>query len=113
MMTKRKLTPQQVVLKKEFEAMMAKHSKPLERGAKAKGAKSSASPVSKHAMPHVERNRVSTAKSLDTGGGTTAVKRTKVYTGDKVVGVSQMHKSNLVPVFNSEAAKDITKMRRG
>lgn len=113
MTTKRKLTPQQLQLKKDFEKMMQQHSKPLERGAKSKGAKSSAPPLSKHATPHVERNRVSTAKSLDTGGGTTAAKRQKVYTGDKMVGVSQMHKSNLVPVFNDEAAKDITKMRRG
>ena len=37
----------------------------------------------------------------------------KVYTGDKIVGIAAMHKSNLVPVFNEEAAKDISKMRRG
>ena len=37
----------------------------------------------------------------------------KVYTGDKVLGIAVMHKSNLVPIFNDEAARDVSKMRRG
>ena len=36
----------------------------------------------------------------------------KVYTGDAIVGISTMHKSNAVPVFNKQAAIDISKMRR-
>lgn len=36
----------------------------------------------------------------------------KVYTGDKLVGIATMHKSNLVPIFNTEAAEDVAKMRR-
>ena len=36
----------------------------------------------------------------------------KVYTGDKMIGIAVMHKSNAVPVFTEEAAKDISKMRR-
>ncbi len=51
--------------------------------------------------------------SLDTGGGVAAMPAPKVYTGDKIVGIAAMHKSNLVPVFNEQAAKDISKMRRG
>jgi hypothetical protein len=51
--------------------------------------------------------------SVDTGGGVAAMPAPKVYTGDKIVGIAAMHKSNLVPVFNEEAAKDISKMRRG
>ena len=51
--------------------------------------------------------------SLDTGGGIAALPAAKVYTGDKIVGIAAMHKSNLVPVFNEQAAKDISKMRRG
>ena len=34
------------------------------------------------------------------------------YTGDKIIGVSLMHKSNLVPVFNQSDAEDIAHMRR-
>lgn len=51
--------------------------------------------------------------SLDTGAGVAAKAAPKVYTGDKIVGIAAMHKSNLVPVFNEQAAKDISKMRRG
>jgi hypothetical protein len=37
----------------------------------------------------------------------------KVYTGDAMLGVSVLHKSNGVPVFRQEDAVDIAKMRRG
>jgi hypothetical protein len=46
-----------------------------------------------------------------TAGGTTA-KVAKTYTGDQILGISAMHKSNLVPVFSQEQAQDISKMRR-
>lgn len=36
----------------------------------------------------------------------------KLYTGNAIVGISTMHKSNAVPVFNKQAAIDISKMRR-
>lgn len=36
----------------------------------------------------------------------------KVYTGNKIVGIATMHKSNLVPIFNEQAAKDVANMRR-
>ena len=34
------------------------------------------------------------------------------YTGDKMLGVGTLHKSNAVPVFNDTEAKDMAKMRR-
>ena len=43
----------------------------------------------------------------------TAAKEANVYTGDKMLGVATMHKSNMVPVFSDDSAKDISKMRRG
>lgn len=43
-----------------------------------------------------------------------AVKReTQQYTGDKMVGIGTMHKSNAVPIFSNQEAVDIAKMRRG
>jgi len=51
--------------------------------------------------------------SRDSGAGVATLAAPKVYTGDKIVGIAAMHKSNLVPVFNEEAARDISKMRRG
>jgi hypothetical protein len=38
---------------------------------------------------------------------------TKQYTGTKVKGIGTMHKSNAVPIFSDEEAKDISTMRRG
>jgi len=34
------------------------------------------------------------------------------YTGDKMIGIGTLHKSNAVPVFTDEEAKDMAKMRR-
>ena len=50
--------------------------------------------------------------SLVTPGGSTAVKPTKHYSGDKMVGISIIHKSCLQPVFSVESAKDAASMRR-
>lgn len=46
-----------------------------------------------------------------TEGGSTAPVH-KVYTGDKIIGISQMAKSNAVPVFNTEHIVEIARMRR-
>ena len=35
------------------------------------------------------------------------------YTGTAMVGIATMHKSNAVPVFSKQSAKDISKMRKG
>ena len=51
--------------------------------------------------------------SLDTGHkGAVTVKQTPRYTGDKIVGIGTMHKSNAVPIFSDQEAKDISSMRR-
>lgn len=50
--------------------------------------------------------------SLGTMSGSTAPAPKKEYTGDKIVGIAAMHKSNLVPIFNDDAAKDVASMRR-
>lgn len=39
-------------------------------------------------------------------------KREKQYTGDKLMGIGVMHKSNLVPIFKQEDAEEIARMRR-
>jgi len=50
--------------------------------------------------------------SGDTYDTFTAPKREKQYTGDKLIGIATMHKSNAVPVFRKEDAEDIARMRR-
>jgi hypothetical protein len=51
-------------------------------------------------------------QSLDTGGGVATKAPPKVYTGSLMKGIATMHKSNAVPVFTDEQAKDISSMRR-
>ena len=58
------------------------------------------------------REQSSRLPSRVTEGGSTAPV-TKVYTGDKILGIATLHKSNAVPVFSQQEAVDISKMRRG
>lgn len=58
----------------------------------------------------VEQPRI---PSLNSGsGGNATLKPVPVYTGDKMIGIGQLHKSNAVPVFRTEDAEDIARMRR-
>ena len=51
--------------------------------------------------------------SLDTGGGScTKPIQGKVYTGTAMKGIGTLHKSNAVPIFTDEEAKDQARMRR-
>ena len=51
--------------------------------------------------------------SLDSGLGFAIKKPIQEYTGDAMIGIGQLHKSNAVPIFSKEDAIDISKMRRG
>lgn len=46
-------------------------------------------------------------------GPVTMGKERQVYTGDKMLGIAAMHKSNLVPVFSESDAVEVSTMRRG
>jgi hypothetical protein len=50
--------------------------------------------------------------SRDSGSGNATLKPVNIYTGDKMIGIGQLHKSNAVPVFRTEDAEDIARMRR-
>lgn len=50
--------------------------------------------------------------SLNSSGGVATKATPKVYTGDKMLGIATLHKSNAVPVFQAEDAVEISKMRR-
>ena len=50
--------------------------------------------------------------SLSTGVGTAVKAPDKVHTGNKIIGIGTLHKSNAVPVFSNEDAIAISKMRR-
>ena len=54
--------------------------------------------------PHIE--------SRDTGWVACTKPQDQAYTGTKVKGIGTMHKSNAVPIFSDDEARDISKMRR-
>jgi len=51
--------------------------------------------------------------SLNSDKGVAVKKEPQQYTGDNMLGIGQLHKSNSVPVFRKEDAEDQAKMRRG
>jgi hypothetical protein len=51
-------------------------------------------------------------ESQDTGWVPCVKVHDQEYTGTKIKGIGTMHKSNAVPVFSDEEAKDISSMRR-
>ena len=52
-------------------------------------------------------------QTSDVIAGNGAAKERKIYTGDLIVGIGTMHKSNAVPIMRgTNEAKDIAKMRR-
>jgi hypothetical protein len=50
--------------------------------------------------------------SLDTGFIACVKKSGNSYTGEKIKGIGTMHKSNAVPIFTDNEAKEIASMRR-
>lgn len=50
--------------------------------------------------------------SLDTGFVACTKRFQNSYTGDKMKGIGTMHKSNAVPIFTDNEAKEISNMRR-
>ena len=115
--SKKRKAQKPTILQREIEAewvaLVAKHSKPLEKGTQ--GRKPSAS-LPKALLMRLEnppgREKVAISSKV-TEGGNTLLKAKKTYTGSSVLGISQMAKSNAVPVFSREEAIDISKMRRG
>lgn len=119
-------TAAQRKLDEDWQKMLASHSKPLERGAKSKTIQTAIAqpPKQKRKSRHVQYvstvplltappgREVKKLCSLVTPGGDAAKKDSPVYTGDKMLGIGQLHKSNAVPVFKQEDAIDLARMRR-
>ena len=62
--------------------------------------------------PEPYRRTTETIKSVGTGVGVAPASEQKQYTGNVIIGISQMHKSNAVPVINESEVVDIARMRR-
>lgn len=91
-------------LQAEWEAMQKKW---------ASVSKFARKPVRIKTEQRIEAKPNPTVKSLVTPGGSTALSEKRVYTGTAIVGIATMHKSNIVPIFNTQAAKEVSQMRRG
>ena len=84
-------------------------------GIEAEERKRSRALKAKHFVPKVNPRLAelrSTASLPDAHIGAVTIKQTPQYTGDKIVGIGTMHKSNAVPIFSDQEAKDISTMRR-
>ena len=69
--------------------------------------------VSIRSIPDYSSNGNTIPTSDVIPGGSTAPAERQIYSGERrLLGVAIMHKSNLVPVFDSEDAKEIARMRR-
>jgi len=60
----------------------------------------------------IYRRETPKVASLDTGFVACVKKFGNSYTGEKIKGIGTMHKSNAVPIFTDNEAKDIASMRR-
>jgi hypothetical protein len=102
--SKPKLKPKKE--REEYEAWLAKHKIPV-----TKKVMPSAQPWTYTLTGSVrETRKIPSLNSSLMSGGT--VKPKQFYTGDKMLGIGTLHKSNAVPVFSVEEAQDIAKMRR-
>lgn len=101
--SKQKLRPKKE--REEYEAWLAKHQvkKPVRQESSTFTYKLT-TPAGRTTTKHIP--------SLNTGLAVATATPQKVYTGDKVLGIATMHKSNAVPVFRAEDAVEISKMRR-
>ena len=102
---KRKPTAKQRQLAAECEAIKLKHAtKPV-----AKAKKSDIYVPSKN---HIRETRHYPSLPM-TGSisGTKPLEEVR-YTGNKMIGIGTLHKSNAVPIFTEEEAKDQANMRR-
>jgi len=69
--------------------------------------------ITKLNLPKIPLNRdTKHIPSRDSGSGIGARKDIIMYTGTNIIGIGTLHKSNAVPIFSEQEAKDISAMRR-
>ena len=101
--SKPKLRPKKE--REEYAAWLSKH-KPT------KIIREESKPFSYTLSAPAGRSNTKHIPSLNTGLAVATAAPAKVYTGDKILGIATMHKSNAVPVFNNSDAVEISNMRR-
>lgn len=100
-------------LRKEWDAMLNKYSIDPNDNKKNKNRPSTNTNLLGGSSRFVDSSRTtSNIPSRDSWLGDTLKKPTIYYTGDKMKGIGTLHKSNAVPIFTDEEAKDQASMRR-
>jgi hypothetical protein len=102
---KKKPNAKQRELKASWEAMLKKY--PTKKIASKPQSLSDVYSLGKDACRETPK-----IPSLPFTGAPCLKKANPVYTGTAIKGIGTMHKSNAVPVFSDEQAKDIASMRR-
>jgi hypothetical protein len=100
---KRKPTAKQRELQAEWEELIQKHTPK-------KVINKKVNITNKIVKPYIRETEY--IPSLNTGYYNTFRKPDMRYTGDNMKGIGTLHKSNAVPIFTDEEAKDQANMRR-
>jgi hypothetical protein len=102
--SKPKLKPKKE--REEYEMWLAKHQTPIVKKVKRKVESWSygfSTPVrGTQSIPSLNPEMM----------GNAPLRPKNMYTGDKMLGIGTLHKSNAIPVFSIEEAHDMAKMRR-
>ena len=101
----RKKSQKQLRLEREHQAFIAKI-----KGSSVSGSTTASKPVRMDSPATTPANSTTSSISYHSS---MAKKEEKVYTGNEIIGIAQMHKSNAVPIRNKKSAEDVAKMRRG
>lgn len=96
---KKKLNAKQRELKDSWEKLLKKY--PVKE--------IKCTPIKK---TEIYRRETPNYPSLKTNIGDTAKRSVPTYTGSEMIGIGTLHKSNAVPIFRVEDAKDQANMRR-
>ena len=96
--------------KESWEELQKKWGLEAEERKRTRGLKS---PAYQPPQPYRRDTGPRVASLNPTGAGQCLKTPDKIYTGDAMLGISVLHKSNGIPVFRQEDAVDISKMRRG
>ena len=97
-------------LEQEWQDLLKRQG--AEQEAKRQRRAMSAEPLTYRLSAPAGRGNTNHIPSLNSGAGVATLAPAKVYSGNKILGIATMHKSNAVPVFSNEEAVEISKMRR-
>ena len=108
----RKSKPKTTKAKREqYQSWLESVTKPMPKFSRTNSTKIVKSVPSPKIPPGRETVRID---SLDTGMiPCTKSVEGNTYTGTKMLGIGTLHKSNAVPVFSDNEAKEMARMRRG